>query len=94
MAGQPRQNEKIRRIFLAVVLLVTLFALLNLSQSSASTMPRGAKLSASTTTAGPGYYLAGSGGATYAFGAPSYGSTYTYGLTGLSGAHPLNAPIV
>ena len=94
MAGQPRQSEKMRRIFLAMVLLIALFALLSLSNSSTSTMPRGTKLSASTTTAGPGYYLAGSGGATYAFGAPSYGSTYTYGLTGLGGAHPLAAPIV
>ncbi len=99
MAGQPRQSEKMRRTFLAMVLLIALFALLSLSNSSTSTMPRGTmprgtKLSASTTTAGPGYYLAGSGGATYAFGAPSYGSTYTYGLTGLGGAHPLAAPIV
>jgi hypothetical protein len=52
------------------------------------------QLTANTTPSQPGYYLAGKDGGTYAFGAPSYGSTYTYGLTGLGGSHPLNAPIV
>ncbi|WP_298210038.1 G1 family glutamic endopeptidase [Ferrimicrobium sp.] len=84
-----------RRTFLTAILLVMLFALLSLPSSAPSRILSESKLSASTNTAaGPGYYLAGSGGATYAFGAPSYGSTYTYGLTGLGGAHPLNAPIV
>ena len=44
---------------------------------------------------GGGYYLATASGSVYNFGAaPSHGDTYTYGITGLSGAKPLNAPIV
>jgi hypothetical protein len=52
-----------------------------------------AGLVASTTPA-PGYLLASSTGAVYGFNTVTYGSTYTDGLTGLSGSHPLNAPIV
>ncbi len=44
---------------------------------------------------GSGYYLVGADGGVFNFGsAPYHGSTYTYGITGLSGSHPLNAPIV
>jgi len=44
---------------------------------------------------GNGYWLVGKDGGVFNFGAAaSYGSTYTYGLTGLGGSHPLNAPIV
>jgi hypothetical protein len=44
---------------------------------------------------GGGYYLATASGSVYNFGsAPNHGSTYTYGITGLSGPKPLNAPIV
>ena len=44
---------------------------------------------------GNGYYLVGADGGVFNFGgAPYHGSTYTYGITGLSGKHPLNAPIV
>ncbi|MCI2975330.1 MAG: G1 family endopeptidase [Ferrimicrobium sp.] len=52
------------------------------------------QLTADTAPSQPGYYLASKDGGAYAFGTPSYGSTYTYGLTGLGGSHPLNAPIV
>lgn len=44
---------------------------------------------------GTGYWLIAKDGGVFDFGdAPFLGSTYTYGLTGLSGAKPLNAPIV
>ncbi|MHB1731888.1 MAG: CAP domain-containing protein [Ferrimicrobium acidiphilum] len=44
---------------------------------------------------GNGYYLVGADGGVFNFGsAPYHGSTYTYGITGLSGKRPLNAPIV
>jgi ribosomal protein L24E len=44
---------------------------------------------------GKGYYLVGADGGVFNFGsAPYHGSTYSYGITGLGGAHPLNAPIV
>uniref|UniRef100_UPI002612C259 G1 family glutamic endopeptidase n=1 Tax=Ferrimicrobium sp. TaxID=2926050 RepID=UPI002612C259 len=47
------------------------------------------------TPNGKGYWLISKDGGVFDFGdANFYGSTYTYGLTGLSGAHPLNAPIV
>ncbi|WP_276938260.1 hypothetical protein [Ferrimicrobium acidiphilum] len=48
----------------------------------------------STTTASAGYLLAGADGSVYGFGTQTYGSTYSDGITGLSGSHPLNAPIV
>jgi len=48
-----------------------------------------------TTHNGNGYWLATSDGSVYSFGtAKFHGSTFNYGLTGLSGPHPLNAPIV
>ncbi|WP_369085152.1 hypothetical protein, partial [Ferrimicrobium acidiphilum] len=41
------------------------------------------------------YWLIAKDGGVFDFGdAHFYGSTYTYGLTGLTGSHPLNAPIV
>ena len=44
---------------------------------------------------GAGYWLVAADGGVFDFGgAPFKGSTYTYGLTGLSGAHALAAPIV
>jgi hypothetical protein len=44
---------------------------------------------------GGGYWLVGADGGVFNFGsAQFYGSTYTYGITGLSGPHPLDAPIV
>jgi len=48
-------------------------------------------------TAAPasGYHLVGADGGIFNFGhAGFYGNTYTLGLTGLHGSHPLNAPIV
>ena len=39
--------------------------------------------------------MVGKDGGIFNFGnAGFYGSTYSYGLTGLSGSHPLSAPIV
>ncbi|MHB8188909.1 MAG: glycoside hydrolase family 25 domain-containing protein [Ferrimicrobium sp.] len=44
---------------------------------------------------GTGYWLVAKDGGVFDFGsAPFEGSTYTYGITGLTGPHPLNAPIV
>ncbi|MCI2976132.1 MAG: hypothetical protein MP439_08660 [Ferrimicrobium sp.] len=48
-----------------------------------------------STPDGKGYWLVAADGGVFDFGdAHFYGSTYTYGITGLSGARPLNAPIV
>ena len=48
-----------------------------------------------TLPGGGGYYLAGADGGVFNFGsAPYHGSTYSYGITGLGGSKPLNAPIV
>jgi len=48
-----------------------------------------------TLPSGSGYYMVGADGGVFNFGsAPYHGSTYTYGITGLGGSHPLNAPIV
>ncbi|MEX6430478.1 MAG: hypothetical protein ACYCWN_03790 [Ferrimicrobium sp.] len=48
-----------------------------------------------TNSTGNGYWLVAKDGGVFNFGgAHFYGSTYTYGITGLSGAHPLAAPIV
>ncbi|WP_276947100.1 G1 family glutamic endopeptidase [Ferrimicrobium acidiphilum] len=48
-----------------------------------------------STPGGHGYWLVASDGGVFNFGnAKFYGSTYSYGITGLSGARPLNAPIV
>ena len=47
------------------------------------------------TSNGQGYWLVAADGGVFDFGnAQFHGSTYTYGITGLSGSHPLNAPIV
>ncbi len=47
------------------------------------------------TPDGKGYWLVAADGGVFDFGdAHFYGSTYTYGITGLSGSRPLNAPIV
>ena len=44
---------------------------------------------------GGGYWLVGKDGGIFSFGdAKFYGNTYSDGLTGLSGTHPLSAPIV
>ncbi|MHB8189914.1 MAG: hypothetical protein ACYDHP_05755 [Ferrimicrobium sp.] len=44
---------------------------------------------------GKRYWLVASDSGIFNFGdAGFYGSTYTYGITGLTGSHPLNAPIV
>jgi len=44
---------------------------------------------------GTGLYLVAADGGVFNFGsAHLYGTTYTLGLTGLTGAHPLNSPIV
>ncbi len=45
---------------------------------------------------GQGYWLAGADGGVFTFGSGAgfYGTTYSDGLTGLSGAHPLNKPVV
>jgi hypothetical protein len=44
---------------------------------------------------GQGYYLVAADGGVFNFGAAQFhGTTYDYGITGLSGPHPLNAPIV
>jgi ribosomal protein L24E len=48
-----------------------------------------------STPHGNGYWLVAADGGVFNFGsAKFYGSTYTYGITGLHGNHPLNAPIV
>jgi hypothetical protein len=48
-----------------------------------------------STPHGHGYWLVAADGGVFAFGsARFYGNTYTIGLTGLSGSHPLAAPIV
>ncbi|ACU54880.1 hypothetical protein Afer_1977 [Acidimicrobium ferrooxidans DSM 10331] len=48
-----------------------------------------------STPDGMGYWLVGADGGVFAFGDAEYmGNTYTDGLTGLGGAHPLAAPIV
>jgi hypothetical protein len=47
------------------------------------------------TPNGKGYWLVAADGGVFDFGDASfYGSTYSYGITGLGGSHPLNAPIV
>ncbi|WP_298404420.1 G1 family glutamic endopeptidase [Ferrimicrobium sp.] len=96
-----RINRAVRRL-IVVVGIVPLMTITMLAPrvdpgrgvSSPGVVPTGTQLTASVNPAPAGYYLAGQDGATYAFGAPTYGSTYTYGLTGLTGSHPLNAPIV
>jgi len=48
-----------------------------------------------STPDGGGYWIATNTGNIYAFGnAANYGGVGRYGITGLSGSHPLNAPIV
>jgi hypothetical protein len=48
-----------------------------------------------STPSGKGYWLVGKDGGVFSFGNASYlGSTYTLGLTGLTGSHPLNKPVV
>ncbi len=47
------------------------------------------------TANGKGYWLVAADGGVFNFGDASFlGSTYSYGITGLTGSHPLNAPIV
>jgi hypothetical protein len=46
-----------------------------------------------STPNGNGYWLLGADGGVFNFGSAQFlGSTYSYGITGLSGSHPLNAP--
>jgi len=48
-----------------------------------------------STPTGDGYWLIAKDGGVFDFGnAPFLGSTYTYGLTGLTGKHPLDAPVI
>jgi hypothetical protein len=48
-----------------------------------------------STPSGKGYWLVGKDGGVFNFGNAGYlGSTYTLGLTGLTGSHPLNKPVV
>jgi len=48
-----------------------------------------------STPTGNGYWLIAKDGGVFDFGnAPFLGSTYTYGLTGLSGSKPLDAPVI
>lgn len=52
-------------------------------------------VAAAANPTGAGYWTVTSSGQVVAHaGATFYGDTYTYGITGLSGSHPLNAPIV
>ena len=75
----------------SVVVIFALVASLGVIMAAhVSTPLRTARLSSSRY----GYVLAGAGGATYSFGSANYGSSYTDGLTGLTGAHPLSAPVV
>ncbi len=47
-----------------------------------------------STPSGNGYWLVGADGGVFNFGSAKFlGSTYSYGITGLSGSHPLNAPV-
>ncbi|ACU54658.1 SpoIID/LytB domain protein [Acidimicrobium ferrooxidans DSM 10331] len=49
----------------------------------------------SPTPDGQGYWLVAADGGVFGFGdAPFFGNTYTLGLTGLGGSHPLAAPVV
>jgi len=48
-----------------------------------------------STPTGDGYWLIAKDGGVFDFGnAPFLGSTYTYGLTGLTGKRPLDAPVI
>ncbi len=47
-----------------------------------------------TSSSTESYLLAGANGQIYSYGAQNYGDVFSQGLTGLSGAHPLGAPIV
>ncbi|MCL5973845.1 MAG: hypothetical protein M1557_05565, partial [Actinobacteria bacterium] len=50
-------------------------------------------VAAAANPTGAGYWTVTSSGQVVAHaGATFYGDTYTYGITGLSGSHPLNAP--
>ncbi len=79
--------RKARPIVAIVLLAASLSVMMTVHASTR--LPR-ARLSSSHY----GYVLAGAGGATYSFGSTNYGSTYSDGLTGLTGAHPLSAPVV
>jgi len=47
-----------------------------------------------STPNGNGYWLVGADGGVFNFGSAKFlGSTYSYGITGLSGSHPLSAPV-
>ncbi|MHB8342873.1 MAG: putative Ig domain-containing protein [Ferrimicrobium sp.] len=70
---------------------VALAAVISVASASRATIPNP---NMRLTSSSYGYVMAGAGGAAYNFGTANYGSTYTDGLTGLSGAHPLNAPVV
>ncbi len=62
---------------------------------TASALSSSSTPTATGSGAAVGYHLAAADGGVFNFGATGfYGSTYSDGLTGLSGSHPLNAPIV
>ena len=62
---------------------------------TASALSSSSTPTVSSSGAAVGYHLAAADGGVFNFGATGfYGSTYSDGLTGLSGSHPLNAPIV
>jgi len=47
-----------------------------------------------STPNGNGYWLVAADGGVFNFGSAKFlGSTYSYGITGLSGSHPLNSPV-
>jgi hypothetical protein len=79
---------------LAISLVLVLAAIAIPAQAKATSTSLPPSHLTSTTAASAGYLLAGADGSVYGFGAQTYGSTYSDGITGLSGSHPLNAPIV
>ncbi len=78
--------SRLRSLAISVILALAFIAI----PTSARPLPATSHLA----SANAGYLLAGADGSVYGFGTSTYGSTYTDGLTGLTGAHPLAAPIV
>ncbi len=86
-----RPRALLARIALAAIALALLPSLGILSGGTTGSLRHAALASAPLT---PGYVLAGADGSTYPFGTAGFGDTYSYGLTGLTGSHPLSEPIV
>ncbi len=88
-----KRRRKPAKRLLRAVLATVIFSLLPAlgTLAGGSTLQHAALASA---VSNPGYILAGADGSTYPFGTPGFGDTYSYGLTGLSGSHPLAEPIV